>query len=361
MQTSPLSKRIFFLESPRNYLFLVSSIAITLGFVLSIISWLNLCTEICGAVHNYRLYGLKFETVGFVFFPLLLFFHFFSLSSTKFSLIAGSLLAGAFGAEMLFVLAQKYIIGHWCPVCLGIAACIALAAVAYMADSIIVLKLKKADRRSEIMRIVSKGVLTSIIVLCGFLIAYMGIGKTNVLEGAEKTIKDSVVFGNAKSTVEAYLFTDWACPACRELEPKLKEVVPVIEQNARLTFVDFVIHPETLNYMPYNLSFMINNKTHYLDIRDALTSLSIKTGTPKDEEVEAAAKSLGLNYKQLNYADVQLGTKYFKHLGDEFDIDTTPTLVLVNMTTKKGKKLYGAAEITPTNVKSAIEILKGDK
>ena len=52
-----------------------------------------------------------------------------------------------------------------------------------------------------------------------------------------------------------------------------------------------------------------------------------------------------------------LGLKYFKTLGTEFDINSTPTLVLVNEATKKGKKLYGFAEINEENINKAIDKL----
>ena len=35
---------------------------------------------------------------------------------------------------------------------------------------------------------------------------------------------------------------------------------PRIMKKAGLMFVDRAIHPETMNYIPYNLSFMINEK-----------------------------------------------------------------------------------------------------
>ncbi|MBN9377963.1 MAG: thioredoxin domain-containing protein [Chlamydiales bacterium] len=353
-----LKKNYLFANKYQQWLFIISSLAIIAGFILSIVSWSALCSQQCAATHFYRLFGVKFENVGLVFFPALTFAHFYFIHKKRFSYLAGLMLAGAVGAEMIFIYAQKVLIGHWCPVCLSIAASIAVASLAYFLSFLNDLKLHVNDsRRSETMIILRQGLITASAIVIGFLLAFFGLTKVDVLQAAENSIKDSVAFGNAKSDIDVYFFSDWQCPACRQVEPKLKELIPLITKRARLTFVDFTIHPSSLNFSPYNLSFMIHNKDHYLELRDALTTLSIETETPTDEQVEKLADKKGIQYKQLNYSDVALGLKYFKTLGTEFDINSTPTLVLVNEATKKGKKLYGFAEINEENINKAIDKL----
>lgn len=354
-----LTSNDLFNNKYQKALFVISSLAIVAGFLLSLISWLQFCTTECGAMHSYRLFGFKFEHVGLVFFPLLMLFHFGSLRIPAISSIAGLMLAGAVGAEMIFILAQKVVIGHWCPVCLSISACIGLASLAYFLHYANNLKLYvNESRRRKTMLYLQKGILAVLAIVTGFGLAFAGFGKVDKLKAAENSIKDSVAFGNMNSDLDVFFFSDWQCPACRQVEPKLKELAPLIMTKARLTFVDFTIHPSSLNFSPYNLSFMIHNKGRYLDLRDALTTLSVETETPSDEQVEEIANKHDLHYKQLNYSDVALGLKYFKTLGNEFDIDSTPTLVLVNEKTKKGKKLYGVAEITADNINDALNKLK---
>lgn len=342
----------------QGWLYCISSLALIAGFILSIISWLEICSQACAAAHSYRLFGLKFENIGIVFFPLLLIFHFGSLFKANYAFLVSLLLAGALGAEMIFIYTQKVLIGHWCPICLSIAATFGITALAYFLGYTDNVKLYvNESRRSETMFNLGKGLTTATAVLVGFLLAFFGLGKMDELKAAENSIKDSVAFGNMKSNIDVYFFSDWQCPACRQVEPKLKDLLPLITKKARLTFVDFTIHPSSLNFTPYNLSFMIHNKGKYLELRDALTTLSIETETPSDEQVEKLANKHDVRYKQLNYSDVALGLKYFKTLGSEFDIDSTPTLVLVNESTKKGKKLYGMAEITADNIIKAIDKL----
>lgn len=352
-----LQKRLS-LASPSGYFFVLSSLAIIAGFVLSIISWMQICTEQCGEAHNYRICGFQFETFGLTFFPALAAFHFLSVPYRTFGYVAGLLLASACGAEIMFILLQKYTICHWCPICLSIAGTVGLASLAYLLDYSFELKsLMNEGKRSEIMRFIRRGVAPIIVVIFGFLFAYFGVAKVNKLQAIENSIKEAIAFGNKSSPIDIYLFSDWECPACRQLEPNLVKMAPEIMKKARLTFVDFTIHPETLNFTPYNLAFMVNNKSQYLQLRDALTKISEKTGTPSDKDVEEAIAPLGIKYKQLNYSDVALGMKYFKHLGKEFEINSTPTMVIVNRSAKKGKKLYGPSEITESNVTKAIKVL----
>lgn len=342
----------------QKILFAISSLAILTGFFLSFISWMQFCTQECGAMHSYRLFGIKFEYIGLIYFPLLIIFHFGGLVSRYFSFIAALLLASAVGAEMIFIYTQKVSIGHWCPVCLSIAASIGVASLAYFLSYANNLKsFVNESRRSETMLNLQKGLSTAIAVILGFSFAFFGLGKMDELKAAENSIKDSVAFGNTNSHIDVYFFSDWQCPACRQVEPKLNELTDLIMQKARLTYVDFTIHPSSLNFTPYNLSFMIHNKEIYLRLRDALTELSTETEAPTEEQIEKIAARLRTRYTQLNFSDVTLGLKYFKTLGKEFEIDSTPTLVLVNEKTRKGKKLFGVAEITEKNITEAINKL----
>jgi protein-disulfide isomerase len=208
------------------------------------------------------------------------------------------------------------------------------------------------------MKCLRTGALTTLTFGLGILFFAFGSVKENKLAAMENSVKEQILFGNPNATVNIYLFTDWACPACRALEPRLRSLMPTLTDQANLTFVDIAVHPETLNYSPYNLSFMINNKQKYLELRNALTALSTKTGTPSEADIQKIAKQYRTQFKELNYADIALGLKYWKDLGNQFKIEATPTLVIVNPVTKKGKKLSGLEEITEQNITKAIKTLQ---
>lgn len=333
----------------------IAAFALFCAWGLAILSWMELCSQACAEGHSYRLFGLTFESIGLTIFPLALGFHLLTRKFPSLTLLTGWMLCAMLGAEVVFIYVQKYKIGSWCPVCLSIAAALTVAALAYLYGYYkdFKLSLENPDR-GPIMINFYKG-LTGIGFFClGFLAAFAGIAKHSPLQAAENSIKENIAFGNPDSKVEVYVFTDWSCPACRSIEPILEKMAPKVMKVARLTFVDNPIHPETLNFTPYNVSFMINNKDKYFQLRNALTALSEDTKAPTDKQIEAIAAKAGAKYKQLSYSDVALANKYYSHLIKQLDVEGTPTVVVVNKETQKGKKLPGAQKITEENVMKAI-------
>lgn len=326
---------------------------------LSLLSALKICTEACAAGHSYTLYGFSFEAVGITFLLCMAALHLYSTHSFILKTIVVLALAAAVGAEVLFIYAQKYLIGNWCPICLGIAAAIAVAFIA----SITSLYYNNAIARSQgqkgdVMQkfIFSTGVFT--LMAFGFFFADMGFAKFNPLEAAEKSVKEEIAFGNMQSPMEVYVFTDWECPPCRKIEPIIVNGREAIMKEAKLIFVDLPLHTESLDFTPYNLSFMIHSKPQYFKLRDGLTELSLDDKSPTEQQIEALAKKEGTKYIQMNFAKISAATNYFETVAKQFDVDSTPTVVVVNANNKKGKKLLGLNEITLQNILSTIEALK---
>jgi protein-disulfide isomerase len=336
----------------------ISTIALLVACGLTLISWFQLCSQACAEGHSYRLFGLTFEHLGLTLFPIATILHLLSKKFSSLSLLIGWMLCAMLGAEVMFIYVQKYKIGSWCPVCLSIAAALAVAGIAYLYEYYQDFKrsLENSDR-GHIMMNLYKGLTGIGFFFIGFLIAFSGIGKYSPLQAAENDIKENISFGNPSSDIEVYVFTDWSCPACRSIEPILESSAPKIMQKAKLVFVDDPVHPETLNFTPYNVSFMINNKDKYLQLRQALTALSEDTKEPADEQINALAKKFGVQYKQLRYSDVALANKYYTHLIKQLEVEGTPTVVIVNAKTQKGKKLPGATKITEENILKAIDSL----
>lgn len=335
--------------------------ALIIGLLLSFVSASGVCSKECSKTHDYLLCGCRFEPLGILFFSTTLITHLLSLKWKNLRYIVSLMIATAVGAEINFILLQKYTIKHWCPVCLSIAASVAVAASALVFGFFLQLNQSIAHgRKGDIMNGLRKSISVTGMGVLGFLISFFGISQIDQLKASETTIQNEVAFGDIKSPIEIYFFTDWQCPACREIEPYFLQIAPEVMKRGKLTFVDFVVHPDTLNFIPYNLSFMIYNKPQYLQIRHALTAISAKTGKPSEQEVEQTAQKFGVKYRQLNYADVAIGQKYFEHLGKQFDIDATPTLTILNKETKKGQKLSGS-DITLENINKAIEVVSKKK
>lgn len=351
------------LDQKKDYIcFSTTFVFLTTALTLSIFSWMRLCSQACAEGHDYRLFGFTFEAIGFLFFSTLIITHLLSYKIVVMGTLTGWMLCSSLGAEVMFIYVQKYKIGSWCPICLFIATMLILSGGIYLWGFCVNFKknLESGDG-DQIMNTTCKGLTGIIFFVIGFVLAFSGIDKHSKLQAAENSVKEGIAFGDLHSPIEVYVFTDWACPACRSLESALESMIPTIMQKAKLTFVDDPVHSETLNYTPYNLSFMINNKSHYLKLRNRLSKLSVDTEVPTDAQVEALASEEGAKYKQLNYADVALATKYFDHLIKKLEVVGTPTVVIVNSKTNKAKKLEGGSEITQKNVLKAIETFSSDK
>lgn len=345
----------------KNYklTFWITSGALLAALILSFISYLDLCTDACKAGHDWHLFSLPFGPLGIMAFSSLLILHSVSYFYPKLRFLVSLALALALGGEVILIAIQKYKMDHFCPVCLGVAASLAIGALAQLIPYFNnLIRALKSAQKGVVMNYVKKGISTSLAFLAGLLLFSFGVAKENKLEAMENSVKEQIIFGKTDSPISAYLFTDWACPACRALEPRLPKLMPLLTKNTRMMFVDIPVHPETLNYSPYNLAFMINNKEKYLDLRDALTLLSTKTGAPTEADIAKIAREYHTNFKELNYADVALTSQHWKELSTQFKIEATPTLVIVNSSTKKGKKLEGIEEINEKNILNALKILK---
>lgn len=356
-----MKKLALLLHNPLEKSHLILSGIIAAGLILTTISFLRLCSEECAAGHTYRLFGMPFEAFGFVFFGFLGIIHFFAKNNLFLGYIEFLLLASAVGAEGMFIIVQKYEIGTWCPICLTIASLVLTGAIV---QGFAWIKqyhyIPGSQNQRKIMKTIWNKIAPVAAIGAGFIVAFFGVAKHDALQAAQESLKDKLAFGNTKSDIEIYLFTDWACPACRKLEPTVEKIAPDIMLNSKFYFVDHVIHPETLNFIPYNLSFMLNNKPEYFQLRQMLGEISKETSTPSEDQITKGASKLGVTFRELNYADVATGTKYFKNLAEKFKIKGTPTMVLINKETKKGKKLAGNDEITKENILKAIGALKGN-
>lgn len=333
----------------QSILFNCATFFLLAGLVLTFVSWLELCSETCTEAHSYEFFGTKFEFIGGIYFILLNFLHLFSKKYKNLSFLVILLIAAGLGAEVMFIWLQKTQIGSFCPVCLAIATSLGFAGLFYF--------LMYFNHHKEFGGYMKSFSLIAAFAM-GFMMAFGGVAKVNRLEAAQKEITEQIKFGKADSNIELYLFTDWVCPACRSLEPKLEQLVNKVSPQASFTFVDLAIHPETLNYAPYNLALMMNYKPYYFKARDALTQLSLKTKKPTDKQVTEVVAPLGIKFQELGYEDISLGMKYFEKLADQFHVEATPTLVIINRDTNKGHKLAGVEQISEENAAKMIETLR---
>ncbi len=256
----------------------------------------------------------------------------------------GILLLAAAGAEIRFIWLQKYVIGQWCPVCLGIAAALFGGSIVLGLEAFV----KGTNKGVAMITRLKTLIAATAIVVAGFAVAVLGVRQESAAAGLDLHL------GNKESSTVVYFVSDWFCPVCRKVEPRIDAMYPEIARMAKVGFVDFPIHKETLNFTPYNLQFLAFEKDKYLSLRKALSELSLKTKNPSPDEVQAAVASHGVTLRQLEYADILYGMQADLSIYRGYGLKATPSVVVTNTKTRKSKIFVGDREITREAIKSAI-------
>lgn len=344
-----------------RYFFLVVLLPLLAGFFLSIISWLQICVEHCSATKDYRFFNIPLALIGIVFFISAILFHLFSKRNETCGRVAAWIVASGLGAEVMLIAVQKYQIGRWCPICLSIAFSLVVAGSGMLAANLY--SISKQKNRNPIMtsQFKKKAIFNTSFFFIGFLLAFIGIAKPDQAQAATDKMKERLEFGNKSSPIKVYFVSDWFCPSCKKIEPIIEKVYPEIQSKVGFFFIDFPIHTKSQNYSPYNLAFMVNSKPQYIAARNMLLNMTNEIESPTDEDIEAGAKKIGVHFKELSYVDVKNGMNVFDDVVDKYNLDSTPTIIILNTKTEKFKKLEGSEEISEEKILKAIEELNRDK
>ncbi len=323
--------------------------ALATALVLSIFLVVGLCTDACKATYEWTIFGMKFAPFGVGFFVFcFLVFPFRARPVGRW--LFPALIACAWGAEFTFLYVQHSIIGSWCPICLAVALCVFVAGIALAAGYHYDGKGKRGSGRGVAMRYLARGCVLAALMVAGAYVSYMGLGNPSVSHAETLPL----ALGKTDADVEVYVITDWFCPACRKAEPEMERAYPNIMSRAKVTFVDLPIHAESMNFIPYNLSFLIREKGKYLEIRKALLRLTQRTKEPTPEDVQKAVAPLGVTYRPLNYADVNAGLQYFQSVVKTFGVNSTPTMVVFDRKRKNIRILNGTDELSYPNILMAV-------
>lgn len=329
----------------RYRLFLL--ILIACGVAISIITATDLCTfGACTDVHKYLLFGISFTPIGFAFFimagVMVLLINRFPGARFLFNL----LLAGASGAEVNMILLQKNVIGAWCPLCLAAAVIVYILTACQLGGY---LKSFKEEFQMN-LKSIGKPLLILVTAMIGFTLTFTGIAKEEASAG-----QLNLYVGKQESKLEVYFFSDWFCPFCSKVEEAVAAVYPTLSKKAKILFVDKVIHQESLNFVPYHLSFEANEKGKILQLRKALFAVAMKTKTPSYEDISAAIAPLKVTYKQLSFLEVTQQMANSQRLAQQFRVVSTPTMVIHNTKKNKTLTLVGNAQITPEGIMKALK------
>ena len=320
------------------------------GLILSVASALNVCSvDACSEAHKYALLGISMPLLGIGFFILAGILYELSIARTFAKSLFLLLMCCASGAEIAFLLIQKFRIQKWCPLCLGIAAAVYFVTFVTSFEGIKNM-ITRMNHRGIIMPLIKKIITIVLVFTAGFFLAYRGMEKGDAEESVPR-----IFLGKQDSSVEVFIMTDWFCPACQKAEQEIEKAVPALEKRAKVFFVDVPIHPETLNYTPYNLSFLSYEKKQYMGLRKALLDLTKKTKEPTPDDVKGAIASLNVVYKPLSFLDATKGIKFYEGVSREFKVNATPTVVIRDTKTGRVTKLVGIQEISEANMMKAVD------
>lgn len=340
----------------RDMLFIV---AIIVGANLSIAS-INpdICSESCRAAHEYRLWGIALGWYGiFLFISLVVTYLLYKLAKLgKFipKIPLGSILlfleiqlSAAMGAETWFLYIQKFVVGKWCMLCLGVFASLCLA-------TFIVFSSPLDQERKNRMRKLA-------LCLSTFIMAILfTVGGLDRPIASAAGIQKNPFLGPDTAKFEVVIVSDWFCPACRKAEPQIEEIAKYFKSKVRIAFVDYPFDGNAAwraAYTPYNLTLLYDHKNNYLAGRQVLAKLSAYVKEPTSVQIQEALKKVGINLELGGYNEVIQGMAINKKIVQDLQITRTPTVAVRHIPSGKVELLIGVGDITVNSVRKAMQRL----
>jgi len=331
------------------------------GVVVSALSAIKeLCSEACTAAHTFTFFRMPMQALGVAYFVGLLVVAIVMGKVQRplwWRRIFTAMVAMGVGAEVWFLGIQVFQIGKICIFCAIVAGIVAVIALLWSAMQWkpTMETIRGGSNMSMFGRLAGRGGLVLAALAAGFLVSFAGLRPTSA---ASEVLNPYI--GNQMSRVEVIFITDWFCPSCIKAEPAMAEIVTKLSDKAKFTFIELNIHENSYNYVPANLSFLLNEKRSYLKLRQGLHALAKKTTTPTEEELRTMARQYGVTYKPLPLSTVVKGLQFAAGLVSIGGINSTPTVLVVNRKNGANTVLQGDKAITLDAVSSAVKLIETD-
>lgn len=195
-----------------------------------------------------------------------------------------------------------------------------------------------ASRKSLNELILRRSFSVSVVFFCLFVF----IGSVAPAAGAD----NETIPSYGRGPREVLIFSDYFCPPCRALEPKLEPLLDALykQGNVKIRFVDTPMHRETPLFAKFYL-YAAKAAPDYraaVRARQVLFALAGKENVFwMDERIEEAFRKEKIAYTPFDFRSVQPA---LNGLIKQHRVDATPTCVILSPG-KKAQKFIGPDDI----------------
>lgn len=192
--------------------------------------------------------------------------------------------------------------------------------------------------------------LPATVFFAGLSMAMIGVKSAEANSGLS-----GMWLGNSKSAIEVYFVSDWYCSFCKKAETAIEETLPSLGKMARYTFLDYPVHQESFAFVPYNISLLMTEKTHYMAGRKALMEVAGKTRAPDDDTIRKALSRAGIKFRMADVSTVLKASNDISKFLLDSGIKSTPVVIIRNMKTGEQRLLTGTGQISSSAVISTAK------
>jgi len=359
-----MNKVITFFRAPNRIKAFTIWTGFSVGLLCSVLSTTSLCADACSDAHKFTFLGVPLAFFGIGIFAAYGATAWLYLKKKRFGHFFPKLISIACGGEVVLLSIQKFIIGHWCPLCNVIAGAVLTVGgfllCEWLWSTARGIAIRRICRIDELFSITKRALITAVMLMIGLFGSFIGVQgpehTRSVADPGPSPVRPRPIdyIGKQDSSVEIYIVTDWFCPACKRVEKSIEDNIPQLLGEAKVAFIDLPVHEQSLNYIPYHLSLLSGDKDKYLEGRSVLVRLAETKESPSLGEVQQAMGERGIQLKSMSLNNVQSGIRSFRQVAEDLGVNATPTVVVRNAALKKKAMLVGGNQVNMQNIRKAI-------
>lgn len=275
----------------------------------------QICRTSCSFLSG-DILGLDLNVFGVLFYSLLLaaviVYKRFVPKDWMMSLIAAAVSAGV-GAEFILIRFQVDQ-GVYCPKCL-------------ISGLFLLLMFAMVMRRLKVW-------LAALLVVLGAVFTSLTFSGSVIPSYAKEVQHPS--FGNGKAPVEIVIYSDYFCPACRDVDGRVNFLLRRVQDRAKIFFVDVPLHKESGPYAEIFLYTWFASGDRLEDALRAREVLFQAAATKTDPEgVKGFMKIQGIRFREDKARAKDIFRSFYNPLLKMDRIKATPTVVIARGAERK--------------------------